>query len=80
MNAHRITISLGVALAVLAPAGAACAQQGTSPSPTASLALPQPATRAITLAEAQQLADRNAPQAVQARGQIRTANAVRKSA
>ena len=80
MNAHRFTISLGVALAVLAPAGAARAQQGTSSSPTASLALPQPATRAITLAEAQQLADRNAPQAVQARGQLRSANAARKAA
>src|SRR4051812_31724735 len=68
----------------LAPLGAARAQAGTATAPVTppapTVVLPQVAARAITLPDAQQLADRNAPQAVQARGQIRTANASRKAA
>jgi outer membrane protein len=83
MIAHRTARSFAILLAALAPVVAA-AQQGTPPAPapppTLQPALPQPAARPITLSEAARLADRNAPQAVQARGQIRTANAARKSA
>jgi outer membrane protein len=78
MTAHRNARSFALLLAMLAPIGAAAAQQGSSSTTPSTLS--QPAARPITLGEAQQLADRNAPQAVQARGQIRTAEAARKSA
>ena len=72
MIAHRIARTFAFVLAALAPAGVARAQV-TPPTPSTD-------ARPISLAEAVQLAQRNSPTAIQARGQVRTANAARKSA
>lgn len=76
MTAHRTTRSFALVLAALALASSA----GAARDAGAQLPVPAVEPRPITLDEARRLADRNAPQAVQARGQIRTANAARRSA